>query len=80
MEHDRQQGQGQGQTQAHAAAPDQSRRNFLKAAPLGALAVVAGRAEAAEAAPAAAAPAPAAPRGYHETEHIRNYYRTAAYW
>lgn len=22
----------------------------------------------------------AAPLGAHETEHIRNYYRTAAYW
>jgi hypothetical protein len=76
MEHDRQQGQGQ----AHAGAPDTARRNFLKAAPLGALAVVAGLPRAAEAAPAAAAPAPATPRGYHETEHIRNYYRTAAYW
>jgi hypothetical protein len=60
--------------------PDTARRNFLKAAPLGALAVVAGRPKAAVAAPAAAAQAPAAPRGYHETEHIRKYYRTAAYW
>ena len=60
--------------------PDPARRSFLKAAPLGALAVVA-------AAPASAetpAPAPAAKstvkRGYHETEHIRRYYQTAAYW
>jgi hypothetical protein len=74
MEHDRQNGQG-------PTRPDPARRNFLKAAPLGALAVVAARPAAAEAAPAAAAaPAPAGPRGYHETEHIRKYYRTAAYW
>jgi nitrous oxide reductase len=63
-------------------APDPARRSLLKAAPLGALAVVAARAGAAEATPApAAAPAePAQPKGYHETEHIRRYYRTAAYW
>jgi hypothetical protein len=61
--------------------PDPTRRSLLKAAPLGALAVVAGRAGAAEAAPVAAAPVePATPKGYHETEHIRQYYRTAAYW
>jgi len=65
---------------AQPAAPDPSRRHFLKAAPLGALAVVAGTP-----APAAAAPLPApaaAPiqSGYHETEHIRRYYQTAAYW
>lgn len=76
------------QTQANLAAPatgparpDAARRGFLKAAPLGALAVVTGKAGAAEA-PAAAAPAAATPakRGYHETEHIRRYYRSAAYW
>ncbi len=62
--------------------PDPARRSLLKAAPLGALAVVAARAGAAQAAPApAAAPVePPAPKGYHETEHIRRYYRTAAYW
>lgn len=60
--------------------PDSGRRSFLMAAPLGALAVVAGPV-AAETAPAAtAAPAPRSTRGYHETEHIRTYYRTAAYW
>jgi hypothetical protein len=80
MEHDRQQEQAHAQAKAPAAGPDTARRNFLKAAPLGALAVVAGRPKAAVAAPAAAAQAPAAPRGYHETEHIRKYYRTAAYW
>jgi hypothetical protein len=66
---------------ASLARPSAARRAFLKAAPLGALAVVAGRAGAIEA--PAAAPvhaAPAAPRGYHETEHIRRYYQTAAYW
>jgi hypothetical protein len=61
--------------------PDPARRSLLKAAPLGALAIAAaGRAQAAE--PQAPAPglAPAKPQGYHETEHIRKYYRTAAYW
>jgi hypothetical protein len=63
-------------------APDPARRALLRAAPLGALAVVAARAGAAEtAAPAPAAPEePAKPKGYHETEHIRRYYQTAAYW
>jgi hypothetical protein len=62
-------------------APDPARRSLLKAAPLGALAVVAARAGAAEiAAPVAAPEAPAKPKGYHETEHIRRYYSTAAYW
>lgn len=61
--------------------PDPGRRSFLRAAPLGALVAVAAAAQQ----PAAAAPAPAAPAepvqgGYHETEHIRTYYRTAAYW
>ena len=60
--------------------PDRSRRSFLKAAPLGALAVVAGTAEAAETPAAAPAAAPQVKRGYHETEHIRRYYETAAYW
>ncbi|GAB3472217.1 hypothetical protein GCM10027321_44960 [Massilia terrae] len=65
---------------APRAAPDPARRRFLKAVPAGALAVVAARAPAAEAAPVAqAAEAPAA-SGYHETEHIRRYYSTAAYW
>lgn len=66
-----------------AGEPDPARRNFLKAAPLGALAAVAGGAEAQPAlAPAEAAkPAePALKRGYHETDHIRRYYQTAAYW
>lgn len=63
-----------------AGAPDPARRSLLKAAPLGALAVVAGQSAAAEPAPAAAPEQPAKPRGYHETEHIRRYYRTAAYW
>jgi hypothetical protein len=62
-------------------APDPARRSLLKAAPLGALAVVAARASAAEtAAPVAAPEVPAKPKGYHETEHIRRYYSTAAYW
>jgi hypothetical protein len=63
-------------------APDPARRSLLKAAPLGALVVVAARAGAADAttAPVAAPADPAKPKGYHETEHIRRYYRTAAYW
>lgn len=62
------------------AAPDPARRGFLKAAPLGALLVAA--AGVAKAAPAVAPVTadPAQKRGYHETEHIRLYYRTAAYW
>jgi hypothetical protein len=60
--------------------PDPSRRSFLKAAPLGALVVVAAKAEAKpELAPVEAAK-PEVKRGYHETEHIRTYYKTAAYW
>lgn len=62
-----------------AAAPDPVRRSFLKAAPLGALAVVAGS-TAAEAPVSAPAAQPQVKRGYHETEHIRRYYETAAYW
>jgi len=61
-------------------APDPARRGFLKAAPLGALAVVAGGAQAEEAKAPAPAGAPQAKRGYHETEHIRRYYQSAAYW
>jgi hypothetical protein len=63
--------------------PDPIRRSLLKAAPLGALAVAAAararRPDAPAATAAAPAPAPAS-SGYHETEHIRHYYRTAAYW
>jgi len=62
--------------------PDPTRRSLLKAAPLGALAVAAAaRARAPEPQPAPAAPAePHKAQGYHETEHIRRYYRTAGYW
>jgi len=62
--------------------PDPARRSLLKAAPLGALAVAAAaRARAPEAAAAPALPVePQKAQGYHETEHIRRYYRTAAYW
>lgn len=63
------------------------RRNFLRAAGgAGALATLASVAGEGSAAPVAVAPAPAvAPAqphtgGYRETEHIREYYRTAAYW
>ena len=63
-----------------AAGPDPARRSFLKALPLGALAVAAGQAGAAPAPAAVAASAPVASQGYRETEHILTYYRTAAYW
>ena len=62
-------------------APDPARRSLLKAAPLGALAVVAARASAAATVPPVPAPQEEPePKGYHETEHIRRYYSTAAYW
>jgi len=61
--------------------PDPARRSLLKAAPLGALAVVAAARARAPEAPAPAPPAEGQKaQGYHETEHIRRYYRTAAYW
>ena len=61
--------------------PDPARRSLLKAAPLGALAVAAAaRARAPEAQPEPAPAEPQRAKGYHETEHIRRYYRTAAYW
>ena len=61
--------------------PDIQRRRFLAAASgagaLGTLAVLTGSVAAAEAPP----PSPSAtPSGYHETDHIRQYYRTARYW
>jgi hypothetical protein len=62
------------------AGPDPARRSFLKAVPVGALVVAAGGVRTAEAAPVAVPAAPQADKGYHETEHIRTYYRTAAYW
>ena len=67
--------------QPGGATPNPARRSFLKAAPLGALAAVA--AGGAEAKPEQAATLDAKPevkRGYHETDHIRRYYQTAAYW
>jgi len=66
---------------ADAGQPDLTRRGFLKAAPLGALLVAAAAAPAQAAAPAAPAQLdPNVKRGYHETDHIRRYYQTAAYW
>ena len=63
---------------------DPGRRGFLRAAggagALGALAVAAGQATAAPAVAPEAAAEPAKAVGYHETEHIRQYYRTARYW
>lgn len=70
----------EGPVEDKAGQPDPLRRSFLKAVPLGALALTAGRAQAAEAPAAVATPATAASKGYRETEHIRTYYRTAAYW
>lgn len=61
--------------------PDVARRSLLKAVPLGALAVAAAtRARAPESEPPAVPAQPQRAQGYHETEHIRHYYRTAAYW
>jgi len=68
------------------AAIDPRRRLFLRAAGgAGALATVATVAGESTAAPSVAASpvtvaAAAEPAGYHETEHIRQYYRTAKYW
>jgi hypothetical protein len=63
------------------APPDSARRSLLKAVPLGALAVAAAaRARPPEPGTPAAPPEPRRAQGYHETEHIRRYYRTAAYW
>jgi hypothetical protein len=69
----------QGAVNAAEPLPSVSRRGFLKAAPLGALAVVAATPAAAAPVPAPA-PAPQVQRGYHETDHIRRYYHSAAYW
>jgi hypothetical protein len=77
MEHDEQKDRA---PHAGPDRPDPARRSFLKAAPLGALAIVAGGARAADAPAAPAAEPEPKPRGYHETEHIRRYYQTAAYW
>ncbi|BAU48885.1 hypothetical protein SVA_2335 [Sulfurifustis variabilis] len=59
------------------------RREFLKQVALGggaaAVAAVSGGALAAtDTEPPKAAAEPARPKGYHETDHIREYYRTAA--
>ena len=82
MERDHADVQAHAQAAQHAAdgKPDPARRSFLKAAPLGALAAVAGGAEAKPEIKPAEAAKPQVKRGYHETEHIRRYYQTAAYW
>ena len=72
--------QAPGAHDAGEAKPDPARRSFLKAAPLGALAAVAGGAEAKPELKPVEAAKPQVKRGYHETEHIRRYYQTAAYW
>jgi hypothetical protein len=65
-------------------AVDRARRGFLRAAGgAGALGALAAAGQAPAAAPAVVpepAADPAKPAGYHETEHIRQYYRTARYW
>lgn len=70
--------------QTEAAPPDPGRRYFLLAASgagaLGAIALLAGRGAASGAAAQAVPASAALARGYHETEHIRSYYRTASYW
>jgi len=75
------------QTRLKAAGPEQpadpTRRVFLRAAggagALGALAA-AGQAQAQIPVTPAIAAGPAANVGYHETDHIRRYYRSARYW
>jgi hypothetical protein len=68
------------------ATIDPRRRLFLRAAggagALATVATVAGESTAAPSVtvPPVAAAATAAPAGYHETDHIRQYYRTAKYW
>jgi hypothetical protein len=65
----------------HNDQPDPARRSLLKAAPLGLITVAAAaRAGVPEAQAQSAPDAPQRAKGYHETEHIRRYYRTAAYW
>lgn len=58
------------------------RREFLKQVALGggaaAVAAVSGGALAATDTEPPKAAEPARPKGYHETDHIREYYRTAA--
>lgn len=65
-------------------AVDPARRGFLRAAggagALGALTVVAAQPPAAAAPAAPVVSEQAKPAGYRETEHIRQYYRTARYW
>lgn len=63
---------------------DLARRGFLRkaggAGALATLAAVAGSAPARAVPAPQAEPEPAKAAGYHETEHIRQYYRTARYW
>lgn len=60
------------------------RRYFLGATrglgALGAMVVLFGKGSAARAATPAAPHAAPSRGGYHETEHIRQYYRSARYW
>ena len=79
-DHEHEHAHAQAAQGAPAGTPNPARRSFLKAAPLGALAAVAGGAEAKPELKPAEAAKPQVKRGYHETEHIRRYYQTAAYW
>lgn len=48
---------------------------------MGAIAVLFGKGAAVKSEPLPqVAQAPSSPSGYHETEHIREYYRSARYW
>lgn len=70
--------------EAKPAQPDAGRRRFLRAATgAGALAAMPCESKAVQAVPVEAPGDPGNERGYrgyHETPHIRTYYRTAAYW
>jgi hypothetical protein len=66
--------------QGERGQPDLARRSLLKAAPLGALAIAAAGTARADQARARPVPQQSAARGYRETEHVRRYYATAAYW
>lgn len=69
----------------HSGHVDPMRRQFLIAArgagALGAIAVLLGKGATVQTAPQRQArEEPAADGGYHETAHIREYYRAARYW
>lgn len=63
------------------AAGIESRRKFMKSMALtgGGVAVAATMGQASAAAPEVEAPIEASPAGYHETQHIRDYYAKAQF-